>query len=262
VAKNTPKLPPVPGSGPQQGNPTKMERRAAAAAAAAERQKQAKRRTLRIQIGVGALLVAAVVGVTALVLSLRGPDGDATPPAGVTADGGVLFGSADAPVTVVAVEDFQCPVCKVFEEESGGQLAEYQAGDEVAVEYRPIAFLDRASSTDYSSRAANAAACVLDDAGPDAWLEMHGSLFAEQPAEGGEGLPDSRLVEMAEAAGADRDAVEGCVEDRTFGDWVEQVTDAAFDGEVTGTPTLFVNGDKLEGFALETLQEAVEAATP
>jgi protein-disulfide isomerase len=264
MAKNTPKLPPVPGSGADRGagkgNPTKMERRAAAAAAAAERQKQARRRALRLQIGIGALLVAVVVGVTALVLSLRGSGEDATPPAGLTADGGVVLGAAEAPVEVVVVEDFQCPACLAFEEDAGDLLAEYRAGDQVSVEYRAISFLDRASSTDYSSRAANAAACVLDDAGADAWMTMHEALFADQPPEGGEGLPDSELESKAATAGAD---VGSCIEDGTFRDWVEQTTDTVFeDDRVNGTPTVFVNDEEVEDPTAAKIEAAVEAATP
>lgn len=86
-------------------------------------------------------------------------------------------------MTVQVVEDFQCPVCKAFEAQAGSQLAEWIAGDEVAVEYRGVAFLDNASSTQYSTRALNASACVASES-PDAWLDFHTAMYEQQPEEG------------------------------------------------------------------------------
>ena len=45
----------------------------------------------------------------------------------------------------------------------------------------------RARTTQYSTRALNAAAAVVDAAGPDAFQTFHDLLFANQPAEGGVG---------------------------------------------------------------------------
>ena len=40
-------------------------------------------------------------------------------------NGSVAVGRADAPVTVVAYEDFQCPACKSFEDANAAQLARW-----------------------------------------------------------------------------------------------------------------------------------------
>lgn len=259
--KNTPNLPPVPGDGESSG----PGRREVAAQFARDQKRQARRRTILIQGAIG-LIVVALVGVgTVVVLSQRdsgsdsaGSGGSGTP-AGLTSDGAVRFGAADAPITLQAVEDFQCPICQQFEAANADLLESYRDGDDVAVEYRPIAFLDQMSSTDYSSRATNASMCVLDDSGQDAWLSYHEALYANQPAEGGAGLSDSDLVSMAEDAGAG-DGVESCIEDRRFDDWVQQTTDAAFADGVTGTPTVFVNGTQLDGFDPATIEQAVTDA--
>ena len=239
------------------------ERRAAAARLAQEQKRKERRRTIAFQATIGLVVVAIVVGVTIAVLSHRSSSGDgtaATPP-GLTSDGAVRFGAADAPVTLQAVEDFQCPICQQFEQTNGDLLKSYREGDQVAVEYRPIAFLDKMSSTQYSTRALNASMCVLDDAGPDAWMKYHEALYANQPAEQSAGLPDSQLEGMATDAGATGSGVAGCIEDRTYGDWAAKQTAAVFkNGDVTGTPTLFVNGTKLDGFDTATIQQAVSAA--
>lgn len=237
--KNTPNLPPVPGDRPSPGS----ERRAAASRLVRDQKFRARRRTIVSQVAIGLVVVAAVVAVTIAVLSQRDSDSGSssfsgTTPPGLTSDGAVRFGAAN-----------------------GDLLTSYREGDQVAVEYRPIAFLDRMSSTEYSSRALNASMCVLEDAGNEAWLTYHQSLYMNQPAEGGDGLPDSDLVSMAQDAGASGDGVESCIEDRRYDDWALQTTKAAFAGEVTGTPTIFVNGAKLDGFDSASIEAAVADAT-
>ena len=54
------------------------------------------------------------------------------------------------------------------------------------MEYRPLGFLDSRSTTNYSSRAANAAACVVNES-PEKYSDFVNVLFAKQPAEGGAG---------------------------------------------------------------------------
>ncbi len=222
--------------------------------------KQRRRRMIGIQVGVVALVVAAVIGGT--VYALSSSDDDAalagSAPAGVNADGAYLIGNPQAPVTVQVVEDFQCPVCQQFESVAGAMLDEYAAGDDVNVEYRGIAFLDRASTTNYSSRALNASACVIDSSSAEVWEDFHRQMYVEQPPEGGVGLPDSDLIRIASEAGADD--VESCVDDQTWAGWVKATTDAAFDDGVDGTPTIFVNGEKLADFNPATIQAAVEEA--
>jgi protein-disulfide isomerase len=148
-------------------------------------------------------------------------------------------------VSVVVYEDFQCPVCKAFEENVGAMLTDKIDQGVVQLEYRPIAFLDRASTTKYSSRALATAACALDDGGPDVFHKLHDLLFANQPEEGSDGLPDSKLADLAAEAGADKASVESCQEAGTFDGWVAKVTDQASKDGISGTPTYFVDGDKV-----------------
>jgi protein-disulfide isomerase len=231
--------------------------RADAARQVLDAERARRRRTIAIQVGVVVVVVAAIIGGTVFALQ-SSDDAPAAAPSGVTADGGYVVGDPDAAVTVEVVEDFQCPACKSFEEASGGVLDELAETDGVNVEYRGIAFLDRASTTDYSSRALNASACVIEAADTEVWREFHRQMFLQQPPEGGAGLPDSDLVRIAEDAGAED--VESCIRDMTFGDWVESTTDEAFDNGVSGTPTLFVNGEVVEDVSPAGIQAAVDEA--
>ena len=103
-------------------------------------------------------------------------------------------------MTVTIYEDFQCPACRDFEDASAGTLNSFQDKGTVRVQYRPIAFLDRFSSTECASRALNAAACVVNDK-PAAFTAFHALLFDHQPAENSAGLTDASLAELAGQVG-------------------------------------------------------------
>jgi protein-disulfide isomerase len=265
VPKNTPNLPPMEGGDEARKSnaQTKSDRRAAAQRLMREQQAKAKRRTVLIQSAVGLVVVVVVVAIVLVVLNRKDDTTNtgATPP-GLTSDGGVLFGSADAKVKVSAIEDFQCPICDQFEKTSGDKLKEYRDGTDVSVEYRPIAFLDRSSSTEYSSRALNASMCVLAAKGKDAWLTMHQELYDNQPAENTAGLPDSDLVDMANQAGATGDDVKTCIDDRRYDGWVKSITSSTMGHNgVNGTPTVYVNGEVVSNPTPDGLDAAVSAAS-
>jgi protein-disulfide isomerase len=226
---------------------------------AAMRKAEARRRNSIIAGAVVAVLVV-VVGVAALVQSGRNStSGTGATPANFSGTGStsVVLGPESAPVTVTVFEDFQCPICQQFETNVGPTLTSLRDAGTVKVEYRSIAFLDRMSSTEYSTRALNAAACVRD-AAPDAFEKFHAALFENQPPENTAGLPDSKLVELAKSSGATN--VEPCIKDQRFKDWTVKVTDAASKDGVNGTPTVRVNGTDLVNPSAEQLQQAVEKA--
>ena len=102
-----------------------------------------------------------------------------------------------------------CPFCADFEKASSGWLAQYAEQGKVAIRYSPISILDEGSDgTEYSTRAANALAVVLDTAGPEAAKKFHDELYAQQPAEGSAGLSDDQFIALAVASGAERSSVE------------------------------------------------------
>jgi protein-disulfide isomerase len=223
-------------------------------------QAQTRRRTVLIQAGVAVAAVIAVLLVTVAYLASTDDEAPAATPSAVDDRGAFVVGNPDAPVTVEVVEDFQCPACQAFEQVASDLLTSYAEGEEVNVAYRGIAFLDRASSTDYSSRALNASACVMAE-GEDVWTQYHRTLFAQQPPEGGAGLTDEKLIELAVDSGADEDGVRTCVEDRTYADWARATTQQAGDDGVNGTPTVFVNGEELDENTPEAIGAAVDAAS-
>ena len=78
-------------------------------------------------------------------------------------------------------EDFQCPVCKAFEQANGAFLDEAVKNGDITIEYRLLAFLDRASPNQYSSRAGSAALCAFDSGGGEAYKKVANLFWANQP---------------------------------------------------------------------------------
>jgi protein-disulfide isomerase len=162
-----------------------------------------------------------------------------TAPAEVVAPGAEA--EAGKPVKVVLYIDFICPVCKNFEAQYNEQLTSLRNEGKISVEYRALGFLDNRSSTNYSSRAANAAACVVNES-PEKYAEFVDSLFANQPAEGSAGISDNDLKKMATDIGAK--PIDTCVDDKTYRPFVKFTTKEAAAIGVTGTPTVFVDGQQ------------------
>jgi protein-disulfide isomerase len=160
-------------------------------------------------------------------------------PAEVVAPGAQA--EAGKPVKVVLYIDFICPVCKNFEAQYNEQLTSLRNQGKISVESRALGFLDNRSSSNYSSRAANAAACVVNES-PEKYAAFVDALFAKQPAEGSAGISDNDLKKMATDVGAK--PIDTCVDDKTYRPFVKFTTKEAAAIGVTGTPTVFVDGQQ------------------
>ena len=229
----------------------------AAARAAAER----RRRTVIGGVVAGIVLIVVLVAVVVVQTHRTSASADAAAPANTTGNGYVVaVGSADAPVTLDLYEDFQCPNCKALEDSTGSTINGLVTAGTVQVHYHGMAFLNTAQNGQYSTRALNAAAVVTNAAGPEAYKTFHDLLFANQPTEGGSGLTDDQLIAYAGQAGAPGATVEQGIRDLVYGDWVAQAEDQASKDGVTGTPTVFVDGTKLDDLTPDGLTAAVTAA--
>jgi protein-disulfide isomerase/uncharacterized membrane protein YphA (DoxX/SURF4 family) len=222
-----------------------------------ERRRQQGDRRVRLASGATALALVALVAVGIGVQASRIPAPTGPVPAGVSLAGGVTVGRSTAPVTLDLYEDPQCPVCAQFEAQVGPTIAGWIAAGKVKVHYHVISFLDTASSTKYSSRAANAlyAAAAV---GPDAFAKYHQVLYQQQPAENSAGLTEDTLVQLAQQSGAGAAASQ--IRAGTYADYVARATDQSSKDGVTGTPTVLVNGTAVGQPTLAAVTQAVNAA--
>lgn len=233
------------------------------AAAVRKEQERAERRRRSLVIGGAvAVVLTLLLGIGYAVQSSRDSTGQvASAPSGVVGEYAVPRGDPDAPVTVTVFEDFMCPFCGDLEAGSRALLEERVEAGDVQVHYRVVAWLDRVSEgSDYSTRAMNAVGVVLDTAGQDAAVRMHDLLFEQQPEEGTEGLSDEQLIDLAVVAGAEESAVAGPIRDRKFEQWTENASDEASKDGVGQTPTVLVDGEKVEFETIDELVERMEAA--
>ena len=169
---------------------------------------------------------------------MTGPAVPARLPAGTTTDGdGVMIGRG--PVRVDVFIDFLCPFCRRFELSSGPALASLVADGQVSLVYHPMNFLDAASTTNYSTRAAAASGCAADQR---RFVEYAHALFVTQPPEGGPGLSDAELAAAGRSVGLDGAAFTACVSDPPYLDWPPYVTARATALGVEATPTVLVAG--------------------
>jgi protein-disulfide isomerase len=193
------------------------------------------------------VLVVAIVVTVVVQNSRTSVASGAATPANTVDNGQVIaVGSSSAPVTIDLYEDFQCPVCRNFESTTGSTMAQLVSAGTVQLHYHGMAFLDTSANEQYSTRALNAAGAVVNAAGPDVYQKFHDLLYANQPPETGSGLTDAQLITYAQQAGASGTAVEQQINDLTYGDWVKNVTDQASKDGVTATPTVLVDGKKLD----------------
>ena len=230
-------------------------------------QRQARRRGVAMVLGGVVILGLVAAIIFAVVKASGGDDGptqaldDVVTPSNVTSTGAIPVGEDDAPVTVEVFYDYMCPACGAFEAANSAELERLIEEGVAQVELRPISFLDEQSNgTKYSTRAANAMATVADGA-PDSVWGFHTGMYRVQPEEGGEGLSDDQIADIAAAAGVSSDVVDR-FEDGTYSSWVAAVTELAFDDGIQGTPTVKVNGEEFEGdlYSVGPLTEAIESA--
>ncbi|MGR6900400.1 DsbA family protein [Glutamicibacter sp. BSL13] len=248
-----------------------------------------KRKSLFVKLGVVAAVVVVIALVVVLILQNQsGKVADSgTAPKGGNAAGGITLvsdtefastsevnvdvnnageaqqgaepkprdlkvGAKGEPVNITIYADANCIHCADFEKTYGQQLHQWLADGKVTVEYRMVGYLDRGSATNYSSRAANAMACVAD-ADPSAYLGFVEGVFAHY--EQGE-MKNAQLAELAKSKGVD---VSKCIDDGTFRPFVQYTTAAAQADGIAGTPTIFVQ-DKEFVLGQDDFVAQVEAA--
>jgi protein-disulfide isomerase len=216
-------------------------------------------------------VVAAALVIAIIVVVIRStrdstdesaaPSGTVVAPAGATASGAIAVGDNSAPVRVEVFLDYMCPYCGRFERANSTELHRLVEDKTVRLELYPLSFLDDMSrGTRYSTRAANAVATVADRA-PDKLLDFNAALFAQQPAEQTTGLPDDQIAALARGAGVP-DEVVAAFGERVFVPWIARSTESLLGTEITGTPTVRIDGARFEGdlFTAGPLTQAVLAA--
>ncbi|NJQ01243.1 DsbA family protein [Streptomyces zingiberis] len=204
-----------------------------------------RRRALAVSLGaVLAVAGAALVGAGLVRATNTAPDeAPSRVPTGAAAGKAGLAASTGA-VRVDLYLDYLCPECRRTEQALATAVQDLVANGGVSVVHHPVAFLDdRSRPAGYSTRAASAAACAADEG---KFAEYSRILFAEQPPEQGPGLGEAELVAAGREAGITGATFERCVKEARYRPWVRYVSDVAASRKVALTPTVMVEGRRID----------------
>ncbi len=250
----------------------RQERAARAEQMRKEREKADRKQRNLISVAI-VVVVVALIAVAAIAInnenSKREPEQALVNPKGATKDYGIVYTAEDAggtvpagtkPVSVELYEDFQCPACLQFEQQSNAFLKAQVKAGAITVTFRPFSFLDEngGSPNRYSHRSTSVALCALDSGGVTEYVKAHDFLYANQPQEQTNGPENQQLLDSFKGAGIKVD--ESCVLKERFVPWVDKAKAAGDDRGVSSTPSVYVGGKKVEAPTPAALQQAIDAA--
>ncbi|TSC59263.1 MAG: DSBA oxidoreductase [Candidatus Peregrinibacteria bacterium Greene0416_62] len=156
-------------------------------------------------------------------------------------------GNPSAAVTVVEFADLQCPACQSAHSQITTPLLE-KYGTQIRFTFKhfPLRSLHR-----YALEAAMASECSADQG---KFWEYVDQVYAEQKK-----LDLDQLSVWAKALGLDQDLFDRCMQTKIKRSTVLADYEEGQELGVTGTPTYFVNGKKVES-GFDTLSAAIEEA--
>jgi protein-disulfide isomerase len=165
----------------------------------------------------------------------------------IAKQGAPSFGPENAPVTVVAFSDFQCPYCSRAASVMTQLKGKYS--DRVRVVFRqfPLSFHKQAHLAAQASLAANA---------QGKFWEYHDKLFANQSQ-----LERPALESAAKDLGLNMSAFKKALDSSTYASAVDADLKLGEDVSVSGTPTMFVNGKRIaDPTNFEALSKQIDEA--
>lgn len=198
------------------------------------------------------VLLIGMLGLVGLLVAyiLATPERDAAAAAVVREDSHVLNRAPDEKAVLVEFLDFECEVCRAYYP-TVEQLRE-QHGDELTVVMRYFPIPAHTNSTN--------AAVAVEAAAAQGQLEPMYQRMYETQAEWGE-AQDSRadvFRGFAQELGLDMNAYDAAVADPATTERVRSDFDEGRALGVGGTPTFFLDGEKLEVTSPEGLAQAVQ----
>jgi protein-disulfide isomerase len=141
-------------------------------------------------------------------------------------------GGADAPVTIVAFSDYECPYCKRAESTVSQVMSTYGKDVRYVLRDFPLPFHANAHG------AAQAARCAGDQ---EKFWEYHDKMFQASD------LQTTALQQVATDLGLDRTKFDECLSSGKYKAQVDADIEAGSEVGVNGTPAFFINGRMLSG---------------
>src|SRR3954452_15376272 len=150
------------------------------------------------------------------------------------------LGTAGAPVVIVAFSDLRCPHCKGEAEMLRQNLIKnYPTQVRLYFKDYPLEGLHP-----WAKAAAMAGRCVFQQ-NNDAFWAYHDYIFGHQEAITPENLKDQTLSWAKDAKGVDSIKLAACIDSKSTQAEVEKELEEARALDVSGTPTMFINGRRI-----------------
>ena len=167
---------------------------------------------------------------------------------------GPTRGPADAPVTIVEFSDLQCPHCKEAQPTIDKLMSE-EKNARLVFQNFPL------QSHDWAAKAAAYADCVGRSSSDAFWKFMQGVYDAQSDILTTNA--DEKLTALADKSGVKGSDMAACAAKPETASRVEHSVALGKSVDVTGTPTLFINGRKIAnvaGLPYDMLKQLVEFA--
>jgi len=167
---------------------------------------------------------------------------------------GPTRGPADAPVTIVEFSDLQCPHCKEAQPTIDKLMSE-EKNARLVFQNFPL------QSHDWAAKAAAYADCVGRSSNDAFWKFMQGVYDAQSDILTTNA--DEKLTALADKSGVKGSDIAACAAKPETASRVEHSVALGKSVDVTGTPTLFINGRKIAnvaGLPYDMLKQLVEFA--
>jgi protein-disulfide isomerase len=165
---------------------------------------------------------------------------------------GIVRGPANAPVTIVEFSDLQCPHCKQAQPTIDKLLGE-ETNARFVFQQFPL------PSHNWAAKAASYADCI-GRANNDAFWKFVAATYNDQ-SQITESNADEKLSSLADSVGAKGSEIAACAAKPDTKSRVDASVNLGKRVEVTGTPTLFINGRRIanvNGTPYEVLKSIVE----
>lgn len=173
----------------------------------------------------------------------------------LTKDGHLLIGSKKAKVKIEEFSDFQCPFCyRFFTETMPRIIKDYVATGKASYVYYnfPLDFHLKAP------KAAEAALCAGDQ---NKYWEMHDLLFQNQSNWSENNNYLQTFETLAQSLKLNTDNFKNCLAEDKFAKLIQDDLNLGKKKDVSGTPTVFINGKKIVGAQpYEAFKDEIENA--
>jgi len=177
------------------------------------------------------------------------------------------LGDPNASVTVVGFGDYRCPVCEEFHNSvfdkpgtSNDLKGEFIDTGEVKFHFVNYAFLDGGFPGDTSETAAVAAECTYRQ-DQDQYWNMHDAIYENQGPENEDWATEDFMMQLARnhTEGINYEQLNTCITNKETLDEVRNDKTIGDQAEVTGTPSVYVNGEKVNNWRYSNLKAEIES---